>query len=95
MVLERAGLLFPTVLEYFIYFSISESHYLLLEISFVLVLFLELERTGLAGKNFTSGKLGGLDMSEAWGKTRRRMKVIYVVNPDQRTEQCHSSTIRV
>lgn len=40
--------------------------YLLFEVSFVLVLLVELLLAGLVGKHIASGKLGGLDMGETY-----------------------------
>ena len=49
----------------------SLKQYLLFEVSFVLVLLLELLLGGLAGKHIASGKLGGLDVGEAYKRNQR------------------------
>lgn len=58
------------------------NRYLLFEVSFVLVLLLELLLGGLVGKHIASGKLRGLDMSETY-KRRKREEILHEL--DQRT----------
>ncbi len=50
----------------------SLKQYLLFEVSFVLVLLLELLLGGLVGKHIASGKLRGLDMCETYKKKKER-----------------------